>query len=448
MADDAGPVSVVDTRSDDALTYRVGSERYEDFEAFDKAVAAWAKERAENPSHAVLYAPAEVNVGRIINTINALARPGIRGVELRVSREALELDAARPFIDFPRSVAGPDPAEPPQMPLRTAINVHDERGVTYQIVGHRHEAASAAELYAELRALQYHPRLNPAGAYEADSPVIVKPHDDAPWRHLVDVVRQARRAKFVTVLLAQSAEASLKPQQVEIQSVQRVRDPAAIADHNAIVPRANFNSRLVGVAGEGVAWPFGAAPGDKSNLHFELFDVQAKVRKAIYIIDASPTLKDQWPAIIKEVQRSLRDLHDRHTFTVMFAKPNAPFEVPPRGWKQADDRMAELVGKWIDPEAGNVVVGDEPTDPVMSFKLASRYKPYAIFFVSDQVLSDEDAKAKRDRILKEITDANESLKAPIHCIQIGEGENGVLREIAEEHGGVFKVVKREELRKE
>ena len=94
---------------------------------------------------------------------------------------------------------------------------------------------------------------------------------------------------------------------------------------------------LVGVTGGANMAPMGVT-ANTDGLGATMFGATGgNAYKIIYIVDASGSLIDTLPFVIKELKRSINELSDRQEFNVIFFQAGDAIEVnvPRRGWKSA-----------------------------------------------------------------------------------------------------------------
>ncbi len=98
-------------------------------------------------------------------------------------------------------------------------------------------------------------------------------------------------------------------------------------------------------------------------------------RKLVYLVDASGSLIDTLPFVIRELQRSIGQLSDKQAFTVIFFQGDDAIEVPPFGLKRATADAKQAVIQWVDPKAGNITPMNQ-SNPVKAIreKSGSRYQ--------------------------------------------------------------------------
>jgi hypothetical protein len=172
--------------------------------------------------------------------------------------------------------------------------------------------------------------------------------------------------------------------------------------------------------------------------------------KLAYVIDASGSLVDSLPFVIAELKRSVSQLSDKQTFTVIFFQGEDAIEVPPKGPKPATSEMKQKVIEWIDLDIGHIIPMGQ-SNPIKALKLALSYEPQLMFLLSDNITGYGKYEVFQKRLLGEIDKANLG-DTKINTIQflypdpLGDvGLTPTMELIAEKTKGVYKFVDAREL---
>lgn len=104
--------------------------------------------------------------------------------------------------------------------------------------------------------------------------------------------------------------------------------------------------------------------------------------KVVYMIDASGSLIDTMPFVLKELKRSVGELSDQQQFAVIFFQGSRVLEPNGSGLKKATLENRQRLMRWID--AGNVIPGGS-AETLPAFKVALSYKPDLLFILSDDI---------------------------------------------------------------
>ncbi|MEM6392028.1 MAG: hypothetical protein AAF797_04585 [Planctomycetota bacterium] len=186
----------------------------------------------------------------------------------------------------------------------------------------------------------------------------------------------------------------------------------------SVTPAVNLNA-LIGVTGAAAApSPAGTsiATGGAGVSMFGSSSVQAV--RIVFLIDASGSLIDTFPFVIRELRRSIDRLVPEQRFTVIFFYGDKQrgeitpvlTEIEPRGLgssARATDDHKNRVRQWLDPSKHNIEPGYRG-DPVAAIKLALSYKPEVIFLLSDNITGAGRWEVQRDQLLAEIKRTNRS----------------------------------------
>jgi len=167
-------------------------------------------------------------------------------------------------------------------------------------------------------------------------------------------------------------------------------------------------------------------------------------------VDASGSLIDTLPFVILELKRSIGELSEKQSFTVIFFQGDDAIEVPRFGLKPATSENKQRVIKWIDLESGNITPMGL-SNPVKALQLALRYRPQLLFILSDNITGQGRFEVDQKRLIADIEFNNKS-NTKINTIQFLykdplEQYNMLptLRMIADRSGGVYKFIDGREL---
>jgi len=205
---------------------------------------------------------------------------------------------------------------------------------------------------------------------------------------------------------------------------------------------------LVGVSGGGGGGnpaPFGTTGQQNTELSAEMFGTGGNARKIAYLVDASGSLIDTLPFVIRELKRSINELSEKQQFTIFFFQAGEAIEVPPRRWKRATAEMKSEVADWISLEAGNIVPRGATT-PIPAVKAVMRYNPELLFILSDNITGQGRYEVDQRKLLELLDKHNPDRQMKVNCIQfLYPDPLNTLKTIAEEHGGNYTFVKESDL---
>lgn len=247
---------------------------------------------------------------------------------------------------------------------------------------------------------------------------------------------------------------SASSQDSGLQTTQAVRDVQTESVSTGGEALASLNTnvgggdalQLIGVSGgagggeAGKLAAFGTSQGAGAGLNVGFIGLGGNARKIAYVVDASGSLIDTLPFVIKELKESISSLKEEQQYIVVFFQAGDPVEVPTAGWKQATAENKRKTFEFIDLDKGNIVPRGR-TDPVKAIKLAMKYKPELMFLLSDNITGRGEYEVDREELLKFLNDVNKDRKTAINTIQfLYPDPLETLKDIAGEHGGKIKFV--------
>lgn len=275
----------------------------------------------------------------------------------------------------------------------------------------------------------------------------------ALWSTMVD-----DDAEEIIVPMVELSETPGAP--LEMRAEQRVRDratdrreivqdePADAESELAMDAEAGADAGLVGVAGDagaGAESPFGTEVASGAEFRTSFMGARGgNVRRVAFLIDASGSLIDTFPFVIEHLTRTINNLSERQEFTVIFFQGNDVIEVPVprRGLRSATGENKQRVIEWIDPASHNIVPRGL-ANPIPALELALRYRPDAIFLLSDNITGRGPYAVDQRQLLNAIRRANQG-GTNISTIQFlyeddlaRLGLKGTMELIAEEHAGDY-----------
>ncbi|MDX1565225.1 MAG: hypothetical protein R3236_07465, partial [Phycisphaeraceae bacterium] len=136
--------------------------------------------------------------------------------------------------------------------------------------------------------------------------------------------------------LSENPGGLVQSEDVEKQNEQQVKeveatDKATEESLEELTSSTQSELLTIGVAGGGGGGklaPFGTATGTGTGIAAGFFGNGGNAREIIYIIDASGSLVDTMPFVLKELNRSISQLNSEQKFTVIFFQAGSPVEVP------------------------------------------------------------------------------------------------------------------------
>jgi hypothetical protein len=213
------------------------------------------------------------------------------------------------------------------------------------------------------------------------------------------------------------------------------------------------DATLVGVMGSsGNANPFEATVAGGGELRAQFLGSGGNARRIVFIIDASGSLIDTFPFVVRELKRSISQLSARQHFTIIFFQGDDVIEVPPIGIdaKRASSTIKQQTIDWLAKENYHVTP-QGTSNPVRALRRAFQYRPQLIFLLSDNITGQGQYEIDQRQLLEEIDRVNKS-GTKINTLQfiyedplVKAGLRGTMRQIAERSGGVYKFVSKSDL---
>ncbi|MDH3585429.1 MAG: biopolymer transporter ExbD [Phycisphaerae bacterium] len=96
-----------------------------------------------------------------------------------------------------------DTDKPPEQPIEITLRSLGDGAVSIQISISPNPPGNFSELQAHLKSARHGPS-NPAGVYNKDDPIIIKPDPTVPWVHVMDAYNQCVAAKYENINFAQA----------------------------------------------------------------------------------------------------------------------------------------------------------------------------------------------------------------------------------------------------
>lgn len=233
------------------------------------------------------------------------------------------------------------------------------------------------------------------------------------------------------------------------RSITRTNNP-----QSTIQSKVTATTQLIGLAGgaSSKASPIGTAIGAGQDVGVGFFGTGGNAKRIVFVVDASGSLMDVLPFVYVELKKSIADLSEQQSFSVLFFRGGQVVESPPRGLQRATAEQKQRTIAWIDEVAREQGFGTSSTTPVAAIKQALTMRPQLLFILSDNITGRGIYELDQDELLAEIRRANRD-NTKINTIQfiypdpldgIG-GMKGTLRQIAEDTGGIYKYVPAEDL---
>lgn len=268
-----------------------------------------------------------------------------------------------------------------------------------------------------------------------DGPPVAEPEPEGPVEWLVPwVISLAAHAGLViaAVFIVWSVQQAFVEEDVivpivtlsetpgpplEVQVAERVETPTeTMAPVPAPTPTPMEADLELDLALPGLGEPVAAeAPSfeltidDAAEFDTNFYGSGGNAKKIVFVLEADGSIISDYPQIVDELARSLRDLSEKQEFSVVvfdgtLGRNGEPIarEVPPSGLKRATaDAKAKTI-QWLRPASGNVETR-RTGDPIMALKIAFSRRPELIFLLSQNLYNPGRGKYELER--GEILDA-------------------------------------------
>lgn len=159
------------------------------------------------------------------------------------------------------------------------------------------------------------------------------------------------------------------------------------------------------------------------------YGIKATGRRFVFVTDCSGSMQgDRLQRLKEELRESISFLNPRVEFFIMFFNDTA-VPMPSQRCVKATPKWVEQYLDWADsvPSSGG-------TDPSEALAIALRFRPSAVFLLTDGVFD-------TGSTLEVIEQLNKGRRIQINTIAFGEkGSETVLREIAEQNKGTYRYV--------
>jgi hypothetical protein len=197
--------------------------------------------------------------------------------------------------------------------------------------------------------------------------------------------------------------------------------------------------------------PFSSGVQSDSALEASFFGVtRTNARRVVYLIDASGSVIDTMPLVLRELRRVINDLSEKQRFTVIFFQSQDVIEVPPPGLKRATRENIERVYDWMDPARRNIVPSGL-SSPINALQKSLSYRPDQIFLLSDDITGQGVFEVDRNQLLEAIRETNRK-GTNINTFQFLYPDplasvlgKGTMEAISDQHKGMYKYLDRKQL---
>ena len=222
----------------------------------------------------------------------------------------------------------------------------------------------------------------------------------------------------------------LPAQEVELPELLPPTQNATIQDGFAVLHEIHSGGEI----------PELAIRKQETEVQFMGLDAVAAER-IVYVVDASGSMLLHLSTILDELERSLRTLHPKQKFGIMFFQQDRAIPVPPkRTLVSANAANISTAMKWIH-ESGKVIPSGG-SNPINAMKSAMKLKPDVVYLLSENITGAGRYEIPVDALLDEldalnpIDERNGLRRVQINCIAyLTRDPHHTMQRIAEIHGG-------------
>ena len=164
-------------------------------------------------------------------------------------------------------------------------------------------------------------------------------------------------------------------------------------------------------------------------------------KRIIYVVDASGSMLLHLSTVLEELERSLRTLHPKQEFGIIFFQQEKSIVVPPRkSLAFANAKNISAAMEWVN--TSGKVIPSGGSNPINAMKTAMKLKPDVIYLLSENITGAGRHEVPVSNLLKSldnlnpIDDRNGLRRVQINCIAyLTQDPQQTMQRIAEIHGG-------------
>ncbi len=164
-------------------------------------------------------------------------------------------------------------------------------------------------------------------------------------------------------------------------------------------------------------------------------------KRIVYVVDASGSMLPHLSIVLEELERSLRTLHPKQSFGIIFFQKEDAIVVPPK--QSVVPASASNISKamvWVSTSGKVIPFGG--SNPIKALKVAMKLKPDVIYLLSENITGAGRYEVPVDALLASIdkinpVDSRNGLRrVQINCIQyLTQDPMQTMQKIADIHGG-------------
>lgn len=163
--------------------------------------------------------------------------------------------------------------------------------------------------------------------------------------------------------------------------------------------------------------------------------------RIIYVVDASGSMLLHLSAVLEELERSLRTLHPKQEFGIIFFQQEKAIVVPPlKSLVFANAKNISTAMEWVN--TSGKVIPSGGSNPFNAMKIAMKLKPDIIYLLSENITGAGRYEVPAMDLLESldnlnpIDDRNGFRRVQINCIEyLTQDPQQTMQRIAEIHGG-------------
>lgn len=194
--------------------------------------------------------------------------------------------------------------------------------------------------------------------------------------------------------------------------------------------------------GSGPLAPFGTPGGGAVGFKSKFMGTTGNARQIIYLCDATGTMLNVFSDLKVELSRSVNGLKPIQAFNIIFFSDDQYTTLNPRGLVLATPDNKRKAAEFVDTS-----IATGTTNPLPAIRAAFTQRPQLIYVLTDGF----DAVASYEEVVNEFRKLNPRKEVRVNTIMVQNDPKpekalvDVLQSIARENGGVFRIVRPDEM---
>ena len=163
-------------------------------------------------------------------------------------------------------------------------------------------------------------------------------------------------------------------------------------------------------------------------------------KRIVYVVDASGSMLLHLTIVLEELERSLRTLHPKQEFGIIFFQQDRAIAVPPR--KSLVFANSNNIRKAMEWAYSEKVIASGGSNPINAMKMAMKLKPDVIYLLSENITGAGRYEIPVNELLDSldqlnpVDERNGLRRVQINCIAyLTQDPHRTMQRIAEIHGG-------------